>query len=277
MQPCVGHINFLNCQPLTYSLLKCGYHRGISLVMGVPSVLNKAMEQGQLHVSPMSSFAFGQMSISLMMLPNLGIVADGIVQSIILVSKRPIDALDGKKILLTAQSATSHCLLKIIMRKAYKCIPQYEVRPLDPQCILNEDETADLFIGDDALYINHNRQEGMYYYDLGNEWKKMTGLPMVYAVWAATRAFAEAFPEALREVYSRLRGGFDHGNAFKKEAADMVVGKKKFSRQQLMDYFDVIKYDVHEKQLTALNTFYTLAHEYEFLETIPAVTIADIG
>lgn len=276
MQPRVGHINFLNCQPLTYSLLQCGYHKGISLIMGVPSVLNDAMEKGQLQVSPMSSIAFARISERLLMLPNLGIVADGNVLSIILASKRPIDALDGEKILLTAQSATSHCLLKIILRKAYNCTPLYQIEQLDPYHALVGEETAALFIGDDALYINHNRQAGVYYYDLGNEWKKLTGMPMVYAVWAATRQFAAAFPEQLQTVYKRLRGGFDNGNAAKEQVVDMVVGKKAFSRQQLLDYFDVITYDVHEKQLVALKLFYTFAAEYGLLPSVPIVEMANV-
>ena len=56
------------------------------------------MLEHQLDISPMSSFAFAGMSDSLLMLPNLGIVSDGEVQSIILVSKKPINELNNEKI-----------------------------------------------------------------------------------------------------------------------------------------------------------------------------------
>lgn len=276
MQPRVGHINFLNCLPLTYSLLKCGYHKGLSLVMAVPSSLNSAMAGGLLDISPMSSFAFAQMSGKLLMLPNLGIVSDGEVQSIILAARRPIAELDKEKISLTSQSATSHCLLKIILKKAYACDPQYSIRKIDPLHLFAEDETAVLLIGDDALYVNHHRIDGLYYYDLGTEWKKMTGLPMVYAVWAAARSFAEVHPERLEKVYHLLRGGFDRGIKDKNKMVEMVLDKKPFSRQQLLAYFDVIKYDVKERQMTALMLFYKLAAECGLLPEAPVPMTADI-
>lgn len=274
--PHVGHINFLNCQPLTYSYLQCGYHRGLRLIMAVPSTLNKAMTNNQLQVSPMSSFAFAKISDRLLMLPNLGIVADDDVLSIILVSKCPIEKLDGKEILLTAQSATSHCLLKIIMQKAYHCKPLYQTEKLDPYKPLAKGETADLFIGDDALYIRHHEEEGLYYYDLGRQWKKLTDMPMVYAVWAATKDFAADYPEQLAMVYSRIRGGFDNGNDKIQAVTDMVIDKKPFTREQLLEYFTVIKYDVQKKQLTALKKFYTLAYECGLLKNMPDIEIAVI-
>lgn len=276
MQPRVGHINFLNCQPLTYSLLECGYAKGLSLTMEVPSILNKAMKNGQLDVSPMSFFAFAQMSNRLLLLPNLGIVADGSVLSIILASKRPIEELDGQKVLLTAQSATSVNLLKIILRHAYGESPHYQTEKLDPLKALAGDETAALFIGDDALYLHHHRRQGVYYYDLGNEWKKMTKMPMVYAVWAVTKQFAEAYPDELKMVYGRLRGGFDHGNENINNVADMVKGKASFSKEQLLEYFSVITYDVTEKHLKALKMFSSMAYENGLLTALPEMRMADL-
>ena len=277
IQPHVGHINFLNCLPLTYSLLKCGYHKGMSLVLAVPSSLNKLMLEHQLDISPMSSFAFAGMSDSLLMLPNLGIVSDGEVQSIILVSKKPINELNNEKIFLTAQSATSHRLLKIILKRAYKCVPQYEVKNVEPAKLFTDNETADLLIGDYALYANHNRIAGVYYYDIGTEWKKMTGMPMVYAVWAVTRRFAQEYPEELEHVYSRLRGGFDNGIADKDKMIEMVLQQKPFSRSQLASYFNIIKYDVGSSQLEALRTFYKLAYEEGLLPDMPDIQMAAVA
>ncbi|WP_196592100.1 menaquinone biosynthetic enzyme MqnA/MqnD family protein [Pectinatus frisingensis] len=276
-QPRVGHINFLNCLPLTYSLYKCGYHKGLSLVSAVPSSLNRAMQKNELNISPMSSFAFGEMSEKLLMLPNLGIVSDGKVQSIILAAKKSIERLSGEKILLTAQSATSHCLLKIILRREYNCVPVYSTQKIDPLNLFANDEVADLLIGDDALYVNYHHQNGIYYYDLGAEWKKMTGLPMVYAVWAVTRSFAEKYPTQLNRVYNSIRTGFDNGIASRGKIIEMVLNKKPFSYQQLWMYFDVIKYDIGEKELLALKTFYQLAYEYNFLAKLPVCEIAALN
>ncbi|MBB5335283.1 menaquinone biosynthetic enzyme MqnA/MqnD family protein [Pectinatus brassicae] len=278
MHPRVGHINFLNCLPLTYSLLKCGYHKDMSLVMAVPSDLNKAMANEELDISPMSSFAFAQISDKAMLMPNIGIVSDGEVQSIILVSRKPINELNQQKIILTAQSATSHCLLKIILQKAYNLVPHYEIKKIDPRHLFeeNDDYAAALLIGDDALYVNHNHQAGLYYYDIGEQWKKMTGLPMVYAVWAVNRNFYREHKAEVAAIYKRLRGGFDNGIKNKSLMLDMVKEKTVFSRNQLMDYFEVIKYDVDEVRLNALQLFYKLAVECNLLEKMPSIEIVEI-
>ncbi len=276
MQPRVGHINFLNCLPLTFSLLQCGYHHGMDLLLAVPAVLNKGIVQHHLDVSPMSSFAFGASSRQLLLLPNMGIVADGQVQSIILASKIPIEKLDKKRVFLTAQSATSHCLLKIILQKRYAVQPIYEIGKVSPKAPFASNSDAVLLIGDDALFVNYHRQAGIYYYDLGELWKQMTGLCMVYAVWAADADFASSQPQLLKKVYSRLRQGITNGEQEREAVLKMSDGRTAFSRAQISAYLDVIHYDVGSQQLQALRQFYTLAVQCGFLEKMPRLAVADI-
>ncbi|WP_196593691.1 menaquinone biosynthesis protein [Pectinatus sottacetonis] len=278
MQPRVGHINFLNCLPLTYSLLQCGYHKGMSLALAVPAVLNKSMLEEKLDISPMSSIAYARMSDKLLLLPNIGIVSDGSVQSIILVSRKPIENMEGEKIILTAQSATSHCLLKIIMQKGYNCSPLYRTAKVDPVQLFaeNDESSAILLIGDDALYVNHNRMKNLYYYDLGSEWKKLTGLPMVYAVWAVNSSFLQSHKKQAEKIYIKLRGGFDNGIKNKLQVVNWAETKTPFSRQQLFNYFDVIMYNVGQKELRALAVFYKYAVECGLLSVIPSMEMMSI-
>ncbi len=56
----------------------------------------------------------------------------------------------------------------------------------------------------------------------------------------------------------------------------MVKGKKVFSRNQLMDYFEVIKYDVDEVRLNALQLFYKLAVECRLLQKMPDMEIVEL-
>ena len=156
----VGHINFINCLPLTYSFEKGGFAKGLEIVSAVPTVLNNDIVNDRLDVSPVSSIVYARNSEKFLIMPNVAISADGNVQSIILVSKKPIDELTNDKIILTAKSATSHCLLKIVLNKAYGAKPNYYIRIIDMKHIIPEDATATLLIGDDALYANHNHQDG---------------------------------------------------------------------------------------------------------------------
>ena len=124
--------------------------------------------------------------------------------------------------------------MKIILRLAYGAIPNYYVRHITPEDPIPEDATASLLIGDDALWLYHHPREGFYYYDLGLEWKKMTGKKMVYALWVASRRFAESHPESLQLVYDRIHTAFQTAEAHKDAAIREILPKKPaFTYEQL--------------------------------------------
>ena len=99
----VGHINFLNVLPLTYSY-KHGYSEGLEITYDVPSALNEDLKNNQLDISPISSIFYAQNNDKLLMLPNICIRADCDVTSIVLISKKPIENITDDKIILTASN-----------------------------------------------------------------------------------------------------------------------------------------------------------------------------
>jgi chorismate dehydratase len=274
--PRVGHINFLNCLPLTYSLRREDFARGMQVVAGVPSVLNNDIVNHRLDVSPVSSIVYARNHESLKLLPEVCISTNGTVQSIILVSRKPVEELRDDKIVLTAKSATSHCLLKIILSKAYGAKPNYYVRNVSPYQPIPEDAAASLLIGDDALYVNLHRESGLYYYDLGEEWKKLTGKWMVYAVWVVNRNFAMDSPELLQLVYDRITRGFRYGYERKADAIRSILMEKPFRFAELDEYLEVIKWKLGAAQLDGLEAFYKLAHDMNLIDHIPDIEIASV-
>lgn len=269
----IGHINYLNCLPLTYTLSQ-NKQQDFTVVRDVPAKLNEAVLNGKLNVSPVSSIIYAQNFEKLLILPDVSIMADGNVQSIILVSKKPIEALDKEKILLTAQSATSHRLLKIIMNKAYHAQSVYEVKSLSPHNIFSgSDACAALFIGDDALYLNHHRQENYYYYDLGHEWKKLTGLCMVYAVWVVGRDFAKTHREDTVKTQHFITDGFKYGFTHINDAISTLTADKPFTHEQLYEYMHVIQWKLNTEQIEALSLFYRYAYELNLIEKMPQINI----
>ena len=274
--PRVGHINFLNVLPLSWSYAH-GADKGLILTRGVPAVLNNDIVNHRLDVSNVSSIIYARDSDELVILPDVCISTDGAVQSIILVSRKPIEDIKDDKIILTAKSATSHCLLKIILRSAYGAIPNYYIRHVTPENPIPDDAAASLLIGDDALWLYHHQQPELYYYDLGAEWKKLTGKKMVYALWVANKNFASEQPEMLQLVYDRIRQAFTQGLQHKKAAIESVIKDKPFTYAQLDEYLEpTIRWNLTDDYIDGLKTFYELAHKMNLIEHIPEIKLAAV-
>ena len=138
-------------------------------------------------------------------IPGAGIACHGAVRSILLVSSRPAAAI--RTLAADASSRTSVELARVILARAYGAAPRIFAHPPDLEGMLRKAD-AGLIIGDPALRI----EPGLlpyHVYDLGAEWWKLTGLPMVFAVWAgragvATAETAEAFRASCRYGRERL-------------------------------------------------------------------------
>lgn len=274
--PRVGHINFLNCLPLTYSFQHGGYTKGLQIEAAVPAVLNNDVVNHRLDVSPVSSIVYARASEELKILPDVCISAEKQVQSLIIVSRKPLEQIGDDKVILTAKSATTHCLVKIILRKAYGAQPNYYIRHINTVNPVPADATAALLIGDDALYVYHHREPDLYYYDVQEEWRKLTGKWMVFAVWVANRQFAAEHHDLLQLVYDRITKGFAYGYARKADAIRSVLMEKPFKFEELDEYLEVIRWKLGEDQLDGLRTFYALAHEMNLIDHIPEIELADV-
>ena len=275
--PRVGHINFLNVLPLTYSY-KHGYSEGLSLTYDVPSKLNSNIRSAQLDISPISSIEYARQSENLLLLPNICIRADCDVQSIVLVSKKPIEHIKDDRITLTSKSATSHCLLKIILSEGYGASPTYDVENISAENPIPADSTASLLIGDDALYNYLNTPKHLYCYDIGKEWHKLTKHSMVYAVWVVRKEFAKESPELVKFAYDKIISGMQNGIQNKNLAIESVLQEKPFTYTVLDQYLGgIIKWDLPKGAIESLLIYYQLAHRLHLIDNVPEIEFADVA
>ena len=236
--PRVGHIDFLNVLPLAYGYAHGGAD-GLAIERGVPAVLNSDLIAGRLDVSNVSSILYARHADKLRILRGPCVSTDGAVESILLLSRKPIEEIEDDRIALTAKSATSHALLKIILRSGYGAVPTYNVQ---------------------SLSVEHPIPEG----------KKM-----VYALWVASRRFAEQDAAALTRVSRAIRESFAYGLAHKDAAIRSVLGEKPFTYEELDHYLGgVIHWDLTEEYLDGLRTFYELAARTGLIEKAPELVFA---
>jgi chorismate dehydratase len=274
LKPKVGHIQFLNCLPLYYGLVKSEALLDLELIKGTPTELNSLLISGKLDISPISSIEYARHHKSLILFPEFTVSSDGEVKSILLVSRSPIENLSGKKVALTTTSATSQVLVKLILSRGYQVEPEYFASQPDLGSMLAEAEAA-LLIGDIALRHYLDRQ-GMYLYDLGAEWKKLTGKKMVYAVWAVNRNFAETQNALNGHVFEIFKKSMDYSMEHLSEIAEYAARWEPFSPFFLMDYFRSLRFTFDKEYKEGLLHFYKLAEEIGAIEKVPELEFISI-
>ena len=135
---------------------------------------------------------------------GLGIACRGAVRSILLVSSKPfseIETLAGD-----TSSRTSIALARVVLAQRYGVQPRVISRPPDLVRML-EDADAGLVIGDPALHLDPGAL-GDHVLDLGAEWTTLTGLPMVFAIWAGRK---ETIRQAVEAIFTAsYQFGRDH-------------------------------------------------------------------
>ena len=135
---------------------------------------------------------------------GLGIASRGAVRSILLISSKPfreIQTLAGD-----VSSRTSVALARIILGRRYGTEPRIVRHAPDLTQMLAAADAA-LIIGDPALHLDP-QSLGERVLDLGAEWTEMTGLPMVFAVWAGRKEAITPEVEAIFQASYQF--GRDH-------------------------------------------------------------------
>src|SRR5881396_3550133 len=210
----IGRIGYINCAPV-YGAIDRGIVRlphGGQLVTGTPVELNDLLAAGELSLSVISAIEYLRHSKDLVLLPDLAISCDGPVRSVALFSRRTVGQLDGWTVLLSASSRTSVALLELLCRDVWKVRPHFaEARAEagDLESLAGLPHDAVLVIGDAALLLAA-RHAYPHRYDLGEEWKRWTGMPFVFAVWAARRS---SDPARVRRIHKALLAARDWGLA----------------------------------------------------------------
>ncbi|KPK46041.1 MAG: hypothetical protein AMK74_01475 [Nitrospira bacterium SM23_35] len=269
MRPKVGHIQFLNCLPLYYGLVKSHALLDMELIKGTPTELNTMLIQNKLDVSPVSSIEYARHADSLFLFPDFTVSSDGQVKSILLLSRYPAEELSGRNIALTSTSATSHVLLKLILNLGYHIQPHYIIRQPDLKSMLSSADAA-LLIGDIALKHHADSRE-YYIYDLGVEWKKLTGKSMVYAVWAVNRTFAGTKMQLCEDVYGSFRKSMDYSMHNLQEVVEYAAKWEPFDPEFLTAYFRSLHFGFEEEYQDGLMHFYSLAKSIGELAKVPSL------
>jgi len=195
-------VSYLNTVPLVWGMLH-GAQRGLfDLRFEIPSQCAEllASEEADIGIVP----AIELRCQPLKMIQGLGISSHGAVRSILLISRLPLRQV--RTLAADLSSRTSVALAQIVLARRYNAKPRLIRMAPEVDSMLAKADAA-VIIGDPALRVDTAALSSAVY-DLGHEWKQMTGLPMVYAVWAGrSQVITTEVEDAFRESY---RFGRDH-------------------------------------------------------------------
>ncbi|MFL5495573.1 MAG: menaquinone biosynthetic enzyme MqnA/MqnD family protein, partial [Gemmatimonadales bacterium] len=207
------------------------------------------------QVSAVSAVEYARNAAAYHLLPDLAITCDGPVHSVALFSRRPVEELDGRTVLLTASSRTSVLLLDLVSRHRWGVRPRYataRAEAADLRALAGLPHEAVLVIGDAALLLAAQELYPVRV-DLGAEWKAWTGLPFVFAVWAARR---EAAPAAVQAVHRRLLESRAWGLAHLDQLAADAARTTGVNEAVCREYLGDLDYALSYRHLAGLTDFF---------------------
>ncbi len=244
----VGSVGYLNPVPLVWGMLHGPQKNLVDLTFSLPSVCSQELERGEIEIGLLPVAEIARQGLEIV--PGLGITCFGPVRSILLVSRVPLREI--KTLAADSGSRTSVQLVQVILRERYGCRPQVTVHaPVLDEMLAGAD--AALVIGDAALRISPDalRYECL---DLGEEWRLLTGLPMVFAAWAGKPGLPYAQLERI------TRGSYEYGAARIDEIVEAEHRKRGVTKELANRYLrENIRYPLGKTEQSGLEAFLELA------------------
>ena len=248
----VSSVSYLNSKPFVYGLRKSDVKNRIELSLDMPSQVALKLEHGQVDIGLVPVAALlGNEKLEIVGSKCIG--SHGKVRTVVLASQVPVE--DIGTILMDYQSRTSVLLAKILAKFFWKKQIKWENTSSGFEKKLISGNTAAVVIGDRVFEIENKHT---YIYDLSNEWGKFTGLPSVFAVWAANKPLGQDFNAA-------FTGALDFGLANKKNVA--LEEKDFYPGVDIFAYLtDSIKFELDDAMRESLALFLEMAKKLEPVE-----------
>jgi chorismate dehydratase len=193
----LGTVSFINTLPLIEGL---DGRDNVQLRLGTPSEVAEWLRAGDVDaaIAPVAEWLRDRARYQIVSDACIGSLND--VASVRLISR--VQPAEIKRLLLDPASMTSNLMARLILRERYEISPEIETAAsraeFIPQLMIPETEAA-VVIGDLALQHHLSGACGDFPFDLdlGAEWRSMTGLPFVFAVWLAPQGADTAGLDAI--------------------------------------------------------------------------------
>lgn len=236
----VGRISFLDAEPFYFDMAR----RGIELHDMVPDQLASAAENGEIDAGPVPLADVFRLEDQFQPISGFCLACNDVARSIALYSKLPIEELAGGRIAVNDDSNAAVRLLQVLLELKYQVHPDSYVSPED-------EHDALLLMGNRALRLRRGARGYPHKYDLGEEWNKWTGLPLVYARWVVRK---DLDPKDIALIEDTLYVGLEDGVDALYHLADPREDLLMLPRD-VVEYVQGLRYFVGMSEQRAIDKF----------------------
>ena len=272
----ISIVQYLNTAPLVWGFTNGPLRGKYELSFTVPSQCAEDLRDGKADVAIIPAIEYQRIA-DLAILPEMAIASKKQVRSLLIVSKKPIE--ETKSITLDQSSRSTQALTRILCAEKWKIAPQFSEGAPDLREMLRQSDAA-LVIGDPALRISfaiekdsHSDSQGqticqaatlgitsaelLYIYDVVGEWRSLTGLPAVLAVWAVKRNVCSP------EVTADFLESRDYGLARIEEISFQAASELELPATALESYLrQNIDFSLDEENRRGLARYFELAAKH---------------
>jgi chorismate dehydratase len=276
----ISVVEFLNTAPLVWGFTDGPLAGKYELLFAVPSQCAEDLRAGRADVGIIPSIEYQRME-DVVALPGMAIAAKNEVRSLLVISKVPIEL--ANTFALDTNSRSSVGLARILSRRHWNIEPEFIDMPPDPEEMLARADAA-LVIGDPALRLRlkvdaleakvpralngKSDEEGccccggedaqpvkgveaLFVYDIAQQWREMTGLPSVLAIWVGHRGVMT--PELVADFQASRDFGLSHIG----DIAEGAALKLELPPRELERYLtENIDFSLDEENLAGLRRYY---------------------
>lgn len=244
----LGCVQYLNARPLIH-----GWPGAVEF--DHPSALCRKLAAGELEVALLSSFEFLRHPIY-RIVDGVAVGANGPVYSVFVAHTQPIE--EVSEILVDPASETSVNLLRCLLAEK-KLGARLVGKASEPK-----QGTAQLLIGDQAIRFRRQHGNDCQFWDLAEEWSRLTSLPFVFALWLVRPEVEgpHALADSLRTLCDRNLAALD----------DLAALPAEFPPDFCARYFrDHLRFDFGAREQEGLLRFHALCQIHEIL---PAASLS---
>jgi chorismate dehydratase len=269
----ISIVEFLNTAPLVWGFTDGPLAGKYELSFAVPSQCAEDLRAGRADVGIIPAIEYQRME-DVVALPGMAIASKQEVRSLLVISKVPIEM--AKSLALDTNSRSSVGLARILSRRHWNIDPEFIDMPPDPEKMLARADAA-LVIGDPALRLRlivdalqakvpgtdaccccdgEDEQpvkgvETLFVYDIAHQWREMTGLPAVLAIWVARRGVLTP------EMAADFQASREYGLAHIGDIAEGAALKLELPPRELERYLtENIDFSLDEENLAGLRRYY---------------------